>query len=72
MLLRSTKGVDSGGYWEKKVVVIQDNNIQHHPLTDFLKDCLSSPTGGHSSPKGVSSSAGITPSITNVPVDTIQ
>ena len=34
----------------------QNNNNQHHPLTDFLKHCLSSPTGGHSISRGSSSS----------------
>ena len=40
------------------------------PLAPFLKSCLSSPTGGVISKPESQVSAGITPSITNVPVDT--
>ena len=52
-------------------VISDSNNQQYHPLTDFLKDCLSYPTGGVFSTPESQVSAGITPSITNVPVDTI-
>ena len=56
----------------KALLKNNNNNQQYHPLTDFLKDCLSLPTGVTQAPKESQVSAGITPSITNVPVDTIQ
>ena len=50
----------------------QKDNDQQHPLKDFLKHGLSSPTGVTQAPKEFQVSVGITPSVTNVPVDTIK